>query len=71
MSVLHLRTKSRSFEIVSTLLPDMDSYIAVTNFLSSQLASLTFAEKVKLLEQLRDRALLVSTSPLKQRSRRG
>jgi hypothetical protein len=32
-----------------------------------QLAALPFAAKVKLLEQLRDRALAVAASPLKQR----
>jgi hypothetical protein len=37
-----------------------------------QLAALPFAEKLKLLEQLRDRALAIATSPLKQKmSRRG
>lgn len=37
MSVLHLRTKDRTFEIVSTLLPDMASYVAVKDFLNSRL----------------------------------
>jgi hypothetical protein len=32
-----------------------------------ELAALPFAEKVKLLEQLRDRSLLIAASPLKQR----
>jgi len=37
-----------------------------------RLAALPFAEKVKLLEQLRDRALAIAASPLKQQmSRRG
>jgi len=31
-----------------------------------QLAALPFSEKVKLLEQLRDRALAIANSPLKQ-----
>ena len=36
------------------------------------LATLPFAEKVKLLERLRDRALAIAASPLKQQmSRRG
>jgi hypothetical protein len=37
MSVLHLRTKARTFEIVSTLLPDMDSYVAARSFINSRL----------------------------------
>jgi len=32
-----------------------------------QLAALPFADKIKLLEQLRDRALAIATSPLKHR----
>jgi hypothetical protein len=32
-----------------------------------RLAALTFAEKVKLLEQLRDRTLAIANSPLKRR----
>jgi hypothetical protein len=37
-----------------------------------QLAALPFAEKVKLLEQLRDRALAIGASPLKRQiARRG
>jgi hypothetical protein len=32
-----------------------------------ELAALPFAEKVKLLEQLRDRSLLIAASPLRQR----
>jgi len=31
-----------------------------------QLAALPFADKVKLLEQLRDRTLAIATSPLKR-----
>ncbi len=37
MSVLHLRTKDRTFEVVSTLLPDMASYVAVKDFVNSRL----------------------------------
>ncbi len=36
-SILHLRTKARTFEVVSTLLPDMDSYVAVRDFVNSHL----------------------------------
>ena len=37
-----------------------------------QLAALPFADKVKLLEQLRDRALAIAASPLRQQvPRRG
>ena len=32
-----------------------------------RLAALPFADKVKLLEQLRDRSLAIAASPLKQR----
>jgi hypothetical protein len=32
----------------------------------TQLAALPFADKVKLLEQLRDRALAIAASPLKR-----
>ncbi|HTB85604.1 MAG TPA: hypothetical protein VK742_18290 [Candidatus Sulfotelmatobacter sp.] len=35
-----------------------------------QLAVLPFSDKVKLLEQLRDRSRAIATSPLKQRSQR-
>lgn len=35
-----------------------------------RLAALPFADKVKLLEQLRDRALAIAASPLKQQSAR-
>jgi hypothetical protein len=35
-----------------------------------RLAMLPFADKVKLLEQLRDRALAIAASPLKHRSAR-
>jgi hypothetical protein len=35
-----------------------------------RLAALPFAEKVKLLEQLRDRALAIAASPLKQQMTR-
>ena len=34
----------------------------------SKLAALPFADKVKLLEELRDRSLLIASSPLKQRA---
>jgi len=33
-----------------------------------RLAALPFADKVKLLEQLRDRTLAIATSPLKRQS---
>jgi hypothetical protein len=36
-----------------------------------RLAALPFAEKVKLLEQLRDRALAIAKSPLKRRMHHG
>src|SRR5437899_3117307 len=36
MTVLKLRTKGRTIEIVSTLLPDMASYLAVRDFLESR-----------------------------------
>jgi hypothetical protein len=32
-----------------------------------RLSSLPFSEKVKLLEQLRDRSLMIASSPLKRR----
>jgi hypothetical protein len=32
-----------------------------------RLAALPFADKIRLLEQLRDRTLAITTSPLKQR----
>lgn len=35
-----------------------------------RLAALPFAEKVKLLEQLRDRSRAIAASPLKQKSAR-
>jgi hypothetical protein len=35
-----------------------------------QLAARPFSEKIKLLEQLRDRSLAIAISPLKQRSQR-
>jgi hypothetical protein len=35
--------------------------------LRRKLASLAFSEKVKLLEQLRERSLLIASSPLKRR----
>ena len=37
MSVLQLRTKHRTFEIVSTLLPDQASYVAVRDFVNSRI----------------------------------
>lgn len=35
-----------------------------------RLASLPFAEKLVLLEKLRDRSLLIASSPLRQRQRK-
>jgi hypothetical protein len=48
----------------------MRKFLESKRAMRKQLAALPFADKIKLLEQLRDRALAIAASPLKQQMSR-
>ena len=48
--------------------PQFDTILAAKQRERRRLAALPFAEKVRILEQLRDRQLLLAANPLRKRS---